>query len=44
MAVGRGPGPGLADARIEAEIGDELARRAEAADVADRRQERRRSR
>lgn len=42
-SVGRWAGTGLADARIEAEIADQLARRPEAADIADRGQERRRA-
>jgi hypothetical protein len=42
-SVGRWAGTGPADARIEAEIADQLARRPEAADIADRGQERRRA-
>jgi hypothetical protein len=38
--VARGPGPGLANARVQAEVADELARAAQATDVADRRDER----
>ena len=36
-----GPGPGLADLRVKAEVADELARVLETVDVADRREERR---